>query len=32
MLGMPLSAEGTAMLVELAGLVSTANAGKQAGF
>jgi hypothetical protein len=32
MLGMPVSAEGTAMLDELAGLLSTANAGKQAGF
>jgi AbiV family abortive infection protein len=32
MLGMPLSAEGTAMLRELTGLASTANAGKQAGF
>jgi hypothetical protein len=31
MLGMPLSVGGTAMLVELAGLVSSANAGKQAG-
>jgi len=32
MLGMSVSAEGTAMLGELAGLLSTANAGKQAGF
>jgi hypothetical protein len=32
MLGMPVSAEGTAMLQELAGLLSTANSGKQAGF
>ncbi|MGH3202099.1 MAG: AbiV family abortive infection protein [Streptosporangiaceae bacterium] len=31
MLGMPVSAEGTAMLEELAGLLSTANAGKQVG-
>lgn len=32
LLGMPVSAEGTAMLQELAGLLSTANSGKQAGF
>ena len=32
MLSMPVSAEGAAMLEELAGLLSTANAGKQAGF
>ena len=32
MLGMPVSAEGIAMLQELAALLSTANAGKHAGF
>jgi len=32
MLGMPVSADGTAMLGELATLLATANSGKQAGF
>lgn len=32
MLGLPVSAEGGAMLKELAGLLGAANAGKQAGF
>jgi AbiV family abortive infection protein len=32
MLGMPVTAEGTTMLGELAALLATANAGKQAGF